>query len=68
MDGFDPQKYGELIQQVKNLDDYVKACCKEIKDDMQKINDEQSAAKTRTIATLVGVIITLTFLALTYFR
>lgn len=64
MSNFNQQEYGELRGDVK----YLKACCDSMKADMRKIEEEQASAKNRTIGTLVGIIITLGFIILSYFR
>lgn len=61
---FNPQDYGRLTERVE----YLVKCCNDVVKKMEHIEGEQEAAKNRTIATLVGVIVTLAFLALTYFR
>jgi hypothetical protein len=61
---FNQEEYGGLKTDVK----YLIKCCEEVKKDMDVMTKEQDSAKNRTIATLVGVVVTLGFLALTYFR
>ena len=73
--GLSQIQQGELLSDVK----YLKSCCadafkkfdqiEEINDKrLKEITDEQLAAKNRTIATLVGVVVTFAFIVLTYFR
>ena len=62
--GLSPRETGELMGDIK----YLKACCEEIHKEMESMRTEQLSGKNRLNATLVGVIVTLAFLALSFFR
>jgi hypothetical protein len=58
----------DLLLRIEGKVDNLEKCCDVVEKKIEKIEVEQGSAKNRTIATLVGVIVTLGFLALTYFR
>jgi hypothetical protein len=62
--GLSQIQQGELVADIK----YLKSCCERVEKDMEAMRNEQLIGKNRLNATLVGVIVTLAFLALTYFR
>lgn len=58
----------DLLLRIDGRTGNLEKCCDAVEKKIEHIEQEQDSAKNRTIATLVGVIVTLGFLVLTYFR